>query len=89
MACAKREKTGSCSHHQCEFAAFTYHGYECVEVVDNYCEAGKGCWPVCPYSWKVDDEETDKKANEAYDKAFPEDIVELSPAEHDAWPKIK
>jgi len=76
-------------HHNCEFSGCTEHGYKIVEVIEKYCEIGQGCYEKCPFSWKADDEATSRKADEAYERAFPEPIVELSPAEHDAWPRLK
>lgn len=53
MACDKRQRTGHCGHHQCEFKYETDHGYECVEIVGGFCEAGDNCLKQCPYSYKV------------------------------------
>lgn len=55
MACQRRENTGSCSHHQCEFSKETEHGYECVDIISGYgvdfCEVGDSCLSKCPYSY--------------------------------------
>lgn len=31
MACSRRQKTGDCSHHLCEFS--DQSGYECVQII--------------------------------------------------------
>ncbi len=56
MACQTREKTGTCSHHQCQFSDQTREGYECVDVIDNFCEIGLNCVKECPYSYEQDEE---------------------------------
>lgn len=66
MACQRRKKLGHCSHHQCEFTDYTDHGYECVEVIKEYCEMGSGCYEKCQYSWKEEDAETNSKALKAF-----------------------
>lgn len=53
MACSKREQTCSCEHHQCEFPDTSQ--YECVEIVDGYCEIGFECDRRCPYSFQTED----------------------------------
>lgn len=53
MACQRRQETGTCSHHQCEFSYDTGHGYECVMVIDGFCEVGEDCLLVCPYSFRM------------------------------------
>jgi hypothetical protein len=71
MACIRREKTGSCNHHQCGFSIITSHGYECVDIVYDgnrgYCEVGEDCISNCPFSWKTDDVEACKSAKQAFD----------------------
>jgi len=72
MACEKRQRTGSCMHFQCPFSELTTHGYECVEVVDGYCEVGDGCYPGCNFSWDEDDDEKTEAACKAFDVTFGE-----------------
>jgi hypothetical protein len=71
MSCARRERTGTCSHYQCPFRQATSHGYACVDVVDHYCEVGEGCLADCPYSWRLGDTETRSAAFEAFERRFP------------------
>lgn len=49
MACAKRKQTGDCLHNQCPYPA--HSGYECVEIIDHFCEVGTTC-PTrdCPFA---------------------------------------
>lgn len=70
MACQKRIKTGHCGHHQCEFS--DYSGYECVEIVGNYCECGCGCTSDCSYSWPYHDENTNEQALKAFEEIYGE-----------------
>lgn len=51
MACDQRRSLGYCPHYQCPYKDETEHGYECVEVVDIYCECGDGCLEKCEYSF--------------------------------------
>ncbi|MFA5376403.1 MAG: hypothetical protein WC455_11720 [Dehalococcoidia bacterium] len=67
MACAKRERTGSCGHYQCPFPAVS--GYECVDIFCGYCEVGEGCVDKCEWSCEAVDSD---KALEAVYEAFPE-----------------
>ena len=59
MACLRRERTGFCSHHQCEYSDETPHGAQCIEIFHtpgilgvSFCEVGEDC-PVkqCSYSY--------------------------------------
>ena len=52
MACEKRQNTGSCSHYICPYLDKTEHGYECVDIIDGFCEVGLGCYQKCEYSWQ-------------------------------------
>jgi len=61
MACKKRQQTGTCAHHQCEFSYETEHGYDCVTVVEGFCEVGADCMLSCPYSYRSP-EQIDKAA---------------------------
>lgn len=56
MACDKRQATGSCPHHQCEYSYDTDHGYECVDIFGGFCECGLDCVKECPYSYTKKDE---------------------------------
>ena len=49
--CIRKQKVGYCGHPQCPHPDKTEHGYECVDIVDNYCEVGEDCVPECPYSF--------------------------------------
>ena len=51
MACEKRQRTGTCSHHQCPAPTLTEYGYECVDTFAGYCEVGLNCIPQCKYSF--------------------------------------
>ena len=51
MACEKRRRTGSCSHHQCEFKDQTEDGYQCVSVIGGFCEMGEDCIKECSHSF--------------------------------------
>jgi len=68
MACKKRKKLGYCGHDQCPYPNQT--GYECVEVVDGYCEAGYDCYPLCPHSYKADSPE-EAAAYAAFETKYP------------------
>lgn len=78
MACSKRERTGCCKHYQCPHSDKTDHGYDCVEVVGDFCEVGEGCYQPCELSWAADDTETAAKAKRAWGEVYPS--VGLSPA---------
>lgn len=66
MACTRREKTGQCSHHQCAFKDSTLEGYECVDLVEGYCEVGADCVRECPHSWETSDVDRSQLADEAW-----------------------
>jgi len=51
MACLKRQQMGYCHHHQCQHSHETEQGYECVDVVEGYCEVGSNCIRVCEFSF--------------------------------------
>lgn len=67
MSCIKREKTGKCSHHQCEYGV-----YGCVDVWGGFCEVGEDCVPDCEHSWSSKDKKKCKKAFETFKIFFPE-----------------
>jgi len=71
MACIKRQRTGHCSHSQCPFPHETKHGYECIEIIFSYCEAGGDCLEKCDYSWKIGTEE-EEHADKAFKIMYPE-----------------
>lgn len=82
MACQRKERTGSCEHHQCPFSTETTHGYECIdlfaeEINDKqvtFCEVGDNCLEKCPYSWKKGDgSDVDKAAKKFMDTFTSED----------------
>jgi hypothetical protein len=70
MSCNRRMNTGTCSHYQCPFSEQTLHGYHCVDVIDGFCEVGKGCLPECSHAWAATDEETQRLAVKAFTDAF-------------------
>lgn len=71
MACEKRETTGSCGHYQCPYPEENgTFGITCVEVIEDFCELGSGCFPGCEFSWPENDETTMDKAVAAYTAAF-------------------
>ena len=49
MACEFREMTGTCGHSQCPVPEQS--GYECIDIVQGFCEVGEDCVKDCPYSW--------------------------------------
>lgn len=51
MACDRRIAIGTCDHYQCPYKDQTTHGYECVDVIEEFCECGDGCIEECPYSF--------------------------------------
>lgn len=53
MSCARKERTGFCSHPQCQYPDETGHGYECVDIEKGFCEVGENCLEKCDYSWQV------------------------------------
>lgn len=66
MACSKRERTGFCTHSQCPFPEQS--GYECIEIIDNFCEIGEGCVVECEHSYTQAESE---KAIAAFKAAYP------------------
>ena len=85
MACARRQKTGSCSHYQCPYLDETGHGYDCVELIlEKYCEVGEGCLSKCEHSWPIGERPVELKAwmSEIYYEGVPELWLRGS------WPEI-
>jgi hypothetical protein len=37
-------------------------GYECVDIVSGFCEAGEDCINYCEFSWNANDAEASTKA---------------------------
>lgn len=70
MGCPAKERNGKCNHHQCPHPNETSHAYECVDIVNGFCEVGDDCLPKCSFSWPSDDI---KRCNAA-EKAFNEYI---------------
>lgn len=53
MACETRERTGKCTHFQCQFSDVTPHGYNCVEIFPEGCEGSEpGCPEICKNKMK-------------------------------------
>lgn len=79
MSCGKRNTTGACGHHQCEFTDETDHGFECVDVKfgsgRSFCECGEDCVAKCPHSWKGTDQATQANAWRAF--GIDEDEITL------------
>jgi len=69
MACETRSRTGTCGHAQCPFPE--HSGYNCIEIVDGFCEAGQGCHDKCEHSWAEGDSLSATAAFEAFKRAFP------------------
>jgi len=79
MACEKRRELGYCGHYQCPHPDKTDHGYECVEIVDGFCEVGYNCYPACPHSYRADSPE-EAAAYAAFETKYPplsEDAIEV------------
>jgi len=78
MACQKRERTGSCGHHQCDYSEHTEHGYECVDILyhDNvpFCEVGQGCYSKCPFAFQKGDGSKTEQAHDEWVKKELEDM---------------
>ena len=51
MACDQRKVLGYCNHYQCPYSDQTRLGYECVDIIEDFCECGDGCIPECEYSF--------------------------------------
>jgi len=68
MACIRRERTGTCHHHQCKYSSSTSYGYQCVDIARGFCEVGLDCIPECEYSWKKDQE---AEAIAAFEAKYP------------------
>jgi hypothetical protein len=72
MACTRRERTKSCLHHQCEFAAVS--GYDCVDVLwegvgegaRSFCEVGEDCVSDCQHSFKPENSQRARKCFERF-----------------------
>ena len=75
MACWEKERTGSCDHFQCPYPSETEHGFECIELIECYCEIGLDCLEKCPYSYTKEDE---AKVDAAIKRKYPEDIGSYS-----------
>lgn len=69
MACERRKRTGRCSHYQCPYSDETDHGYECVEIMGDFCEAGENCIAECNYSYKAGTEQA-KLAEQQYKEIY-------------------
>jgi hypothetical protein len=68
MACEKRRNTGSCVHDQCPYPYNNPYGYECIEIVNGFCEVGLDCYEPCPYSY---DESRYSEATQAFACKYP------------------
>jgi hypothetical protein len=68
LACQTRERTGRCTHAQCPHSTETAHGYECIDIVNGFCEVGDGCLPKCQYSWQPTDQERAQAARKAFEE---------------------
>jgi len=62
MGCDKRERGEPCPHSICPYPDMTDHGYECVDIIEGFCEVGEDCYPECEFSWQSGT----KRADEAF-----------------------
>lgn len=69
MACERKKQQGHCNHFQCQYPEAS--GYECVDIMGDYCEVGEGCINDCKFSFIEGDTEARENQMQSLRLEFP------------------